>query len=59
MKTYKIDYNIGKIRYVLSYNDGIKTYQDGSLFYDVRCFSNKKHLDRMVKGLIKDGYKLI
>jgi hypothetical protein len=56
---FGIKHNIGKIKYLLSYHDGVKMHQDGSKFYDIFCTNNKKVLGKSVKELIKKGYKQI
>lgn len=45
--------NIGKSKYVVSYNLPGKTHPDGSDFYDVRIFSNKKDKEKFFKELNK------
>lgn len=49
--------NIGKSKYVITLQDGIKTHSDGSLFWDIRIFKNQIKLKACVKELVKDGYK--
>jgi len=56
MKTFYIQNNIGKAKYVVSYHDGIKTHSDGSEFFDVAIFKNKKKMETFVNGLRKIGY---
>lgn len=56
MKLYNIKYNIGKAKYVINYHDGIKTHPDGSKFYDIVIFSNKRKLKSFVSDLQKNGY---
>jgi len=56
MKTYNINYNIGKCKYVVNYHNGIKTHTDGSLFFDLKIFKNKKSLNDFVKQLDANGY---
>lgn len=56
MKLYNINYNIGRVKYVVNFHDGIKKYKDGSNFYDIRLFSNKKKMTAFVSELLKDGY---
>ena len=56
MKTFNVKFGVGKCKYLLSYHDGIQTHKDGSPFYDIGIFRNKKKLDEYVKGLIKKGY---
>lgn len=56
MKLYNINYNIGRVKYVVNFYDGIKKYKDGSNFYDIRLFSNKKKMNAFVSELLKDGY---
>lgn len=55
-KTFHVMHNVGKVKYLLSYHDGIKSHKDGSKFFDVACFSNKKELAKEIKQMIKDGY---
>lgn len=56
MKLYNINYNIGRVKYVVNFHDGTKKYKDGSNFYDIRLFSNKKKMNAFVSELLKDGY---
>lgn len=56
MKRFKVDYNIGKVKYLVSYHDGIKKHNDGSDFFDIECFSNKKKLNSFINDLIDKGY---
>lgn len=56
-KYYKVNYNIGKVKYVVSFHDGIKTHKDGSRFFDIRTFKNKKVMNKFITDLVKDGYK--
>lgn len=48
---YKIDYNIGKIKYLVSFYDGIKKHKDGSEFWDVVCFKCKKKMYSFINKL--------
>jgi len=34
--------NIGRSRYVVNYHDGEKMHKDGSPFYDIKIFRNRK-----------------
>lgn len=43
--------NVGKAKYIVSWFTG-KRYPDGSEFYDMRIFSNKKYKDRFI-GLLQ------
>ena len=51
MVKYKIDYNIGKVKYLVSHYDGIKKHEDGSEFWDIACFSNKIKMNKFIKQL--------
>jgi hypothetical protein len=57
MKVYNITNNVGKVKYLLSYHNGKKTHKDGSRFFDIACFKNKKKLASFENDLLKDGYK--
>lgn len=48
---YTIEYNIWKVKYLLSYNQNNKIHPDGSLFYDVKTFKNKKDLNIFIKKI--------
>ena len=56
IKTYNIQYNIGKCKYVVNFHDGIKTHKDNSLFYDIAIFTNKVKLTKFIKELTNKGY---
>lgn len=56
MKQYNITYNVGKVKYLVSFHDGEKKHKDGSNFYDIACFSNKNKLNKFVAGLLAKGY---
>ena len=56
MKQYNITYNVGKVKYLVSFHDGEKKHKDGSNFYDIACFSNKKKLNKFVAELLNEGY---
>lgn len=56
MKQYNIMQNVGTAKYVVNYHDGIKKHKDGSEFYDIAIFRNKKKMSSFVSKLKKDGY---
>lgn len=55
-KNYYLMNNIGKSKYTVNFYDGEKTHRDGSAFYDIAIFSNKRRRDAFVRNLIKQGY---
>lgn len=52
---YRMD-NIGKAKYTINYHDGIQTHKDGSPFFGIAIFKNKKKLNKFTNYLIKEGY---
>lgn len=56
MKVYHVMENIGKCKYLVNYHDGKKTHKDGSEFYDIALFKNKKALSKFVKELHDSNY---
>ena len=42
MKIFNTNYNIGKAKYVINTHDGVKKHNDGSMFFDIHIFKNKK-----------------
>ena len=55
-KKFYIQQNVGTAKYVVNYYNGVKKHGDGSDFYDIAIFSNKKKLDDFVKELKSKGY---
>jgi hypothetical protein len=58
MKKYRIMYNVGKVKYLVNYHDGTKFHKDGSEFFDIATFSNKRKFIKFVKELNELGYSL-
>ena len=58
MKKFYVQYGIGRAKYVVSYHNGRKKHKDGSNFYDIKIFRNKKDLKKFTDGLLKKGYKM-
>ena len=59
MKQFHIQNNIGKAKYIVSHHDGKKKHRDGSLFFDMTIFKNKKKLSSFVSNLKRIGYNEI
>jgi hypothetical protein len=55
-KTYNIMYGVAKCKYLVNFHDGYKTHNDGSPFFDIKIFKNKKKLANFEKFLIQEGY---
>jgi hypothetical protein len=58
MKTYNIQYNIGKAKYVVNFHDGVKTHKDGSRFFDIAIFKSQKTMNLFIKKLKSEGYEI-
>ncbi len=56
MKKFYVQYNVGKVKYLLNFHDGERKHRDGSDFYDARFFKNKKLFEKAQKELILQGY---
>jgi len=56
-KWYHTMTGVGKAKYVVNFHNGVSTHKDGSAFYDVALFSNKRVFARFVRDLEKQGYK--
>jgi hypothetical protein len=56
-KNYYVQYKIGKAKYVVNFHDGVKKHDDGSDFYDIKIFKNKKDLNNFLQELSKKGYR--
>jgi len=47
---------IGKAKYTISYHDGKQKHKDGSDFFGIQIFKNKKDLETFRNALLKKGY---
>jgi len=57
MKNFYEMYGIGSSKYSVHCYDGVRTHPDGSAFYDITLFTNKKKKDAFIKDLQSEGYK--
>lgn len=57
MKRFNLGHNIGNVKYLISFHDGQKKHGDGSDFFDIACFSNKRKMGSFKRDLMKQGYK--
>lgn len=56
MKRYNLSFNIGRSKYVVNFHDGVRTHKDGSPFYDIAIYRNKRQMESFVRRLKKLGY---
>ena len=52
-KEYYVQDNIGTAKYTVSCYDGIQTHKDGSPFYGIKLFKNKRKRDSFITELRK------
>lgn len=57
MKVFYQQNNIGKAKYTVHNHDGVQTHKDGSPFFGIAIFSNKKKLKAYIKKLVAEGYE--
>ena len=55
-KRYYQQDRVGSAKYVISYHDGKQKHKDGSDFFGIQTFKNKKDLAKFVNTLHKGGY---
>lgn len=55
-KSFHTMRNVGKVRHLVSYHDGVQRHKDNSPFFDVRCFGRKTKADAFEKELRAAGY---
>lgn len=55
-KQFYTQNNIGKAKYTVSMHDGIGTHKDGSPFFGIAIFKNKKKLKGYINKLLAEGY---
>ena len=56
-KLYRINPQIGHAKHSVSFYDGEKTHPDGSPFWGIAVYKNKKNLVKFVRGLEAKGYR--
>jgi len=56
MKQFYMKNHIGHAKYVVNYYGGISKHNDGSAFFDIKIFKNKKKLKEFIDDLKNDGY---
>lgn len=56
MKRFRVNFNVGKVKYLVSYSDGTKFHKDGSVFYDIATFKNRVAFDKFIKELKEKNY---
>ena len=56
IKRYYEMANVGTVKYLVNTHDGVDTHKDGSPFYGVATFSNKRKKDAFIRALVRDGY---
>ena len=44
-------YNVGKVKYLVSFSAGTKTHKDGSEFFDIATFKNKVKMNEFINML--------
>lgn len=55
-KRFNIMTRVGKARYVVNHHDGIKVHNDGSPFFDIAIFTNRREMEKFISGLRRSGY---
>jgi hypothetical protein len=55
-KRFKVGFNIGKAKYVISHHDGREKHKDGSDFFGISIYKNKKAFEKGQEDLRKKGY---
>lgn len=55
-KQFRIDPQIGRVRYPVSTYDGESHHGDGSPFWGISCFNNKQKMERYIRELKGLGY---
>ena len=55
-KQFNTMYNVGRAKYVINHHDGKDTHKDGSPFFGIYTFRNKRKFEAKKKELIRAGY---
>ena len=54
-KRYNVMYGVGSSKYTVNFHDGKSKHKDGSDFFDIAIFKNKKDLAKKINDLTKKG----
>lgn len=57
-KVFRVNPQIGKVKYSISSHDGVKKHKDGSDFFDIETFKNKVDLEKAIKNYTSKGFKM-
>lgn len=55
-KVYYTQANLWRVKYTISYHDGHSKHPDGSPFYGIMLFKNKKLFNQAINRLVSEGY---
>jgi hypothetical protein len=55
-KTFKVNPQIGVVKYSISFHDGVGANKDGSAFSDLKTYKNKVELEAGIKDFKSKGY---
>jgi len=58
MKTYYTLDMSGKIKYTVNFHNGVDTHKDGSPFFNIRTFKNKKKMKNFIDTELNDYKEL-
>ena len=56
MKRFYVMYNVGKVKYLVNFHNGESKHNDGSDFFGIAIFKNKKKLSQFIADLRSNGY---
>ena len=53
---FNVMFNVGTAKYVINYHTTGEKHTDGSPFYGIKTFQNRKDFDTCIKSLKDQGY---
>lgn len=56
MKRYYTQFNVGKVKYLVNYHNGISKDKDGSDFFDIATFTCKRKFMVFIDSLNCKGF---
>ena len=56
VKRFNTMTGVARTKYLVNFHNGIKKHNDGSDFFDIRIFKNKKDFNSFITELSKNGY---
>lgn len=56
MKSFSVNRNVGKSKFVVNFHNGEKKHKDGSPFFDIKICKKQAEVNSFIAALKSEGY---